>query len=192
MNRRHWLVLSLAVLAGCAQVSKVNTGAVVVRDWMLVDVAEPWNQFERGLADDTLTWTREGVTVDALRFYVGVKDGGLIAPTPTQPKGQRALAFKSSMQPAEVVALFEGLYSRGGSSFQLDRLAPDTFAGAQGFRFEFSVMRKADDVRLRGLGWAAIRNGELFAITFTAPRLAFFDRHAPSAEALARSARVIR
>lgn len=192
MNRR--LALSLASgaalwLAGCAQLSHVATGEVTLKDRMTVKVDRPWNQFERGLGDNTLTWTQEGITVDALRFYVAVKDGELIAPTPNEPKGTKPLAFKSDMPPSEVVALFEGLYSRGGSTFKLERLAPESFLGQSGVRFEFSSVRKSDDVRLRGVGWSAVRNGELFAITFTAPRLAFFPQHLPAAEAIARSAR---
>lgn len=193
MNRRLTLsgLLAAAMLAaGCAQLSNVTTGEVVLKNRLSVQVDRPWNQFERGLADNTLTWTRDGVTVDALRFYIGLKDGELIAPTPTEPKGQRALAFRATMQSAEVVELFEGLYSRGGSSFTLERLSPATFIDTNGFRFEFNAIRKTDDVRLRGVGWGAVRNGELFVITFTAPRLAFYPQHAPSAESIARSARV--
>ncbi len=62
--------------------------------------------------------------------------------------------------------------------------------GAPGFRFEFSGIRKIDDVRLAGVAWAVVRNGELYAITYTAPRLAFFGQHLKSAEAIAASARL--
>jgi hypothetical protein len=193
MNRRLLIATATTAavwLAGCAQLSVVNTGELVLKNRLAVQVDQPWNQFERGLGDNTLTWTQDGITVDALRFYVGVKDGELIAPTPSEPKGQKPLAFKAGMAPADVVALFEGLYSRGGSSFTLDRISPDSFGGQAGFRFEFSAIRKADDVRLRGIGWGTVRQGELFAITFTAPRLAFYPRHLASAEAIARSARI--
>lgn len=193
MTRRGLLYATLAtalLLGGCAQLSIVASGEQVLKNRLAVQVDQPWNQFERGLGDNTLTWTQDGITVDALRFYVAVKDGDLIAPTPSEPKGQKPLAFKSTMPAAEVVSLFEGLYSRGGSTFALDRISPDTFGGRPGFRFEFSGIRKADDVRLRGIGWAAVHQGELFAITYTAPRLAFFTRHLGSAEAIARSARI--
>jgi hypothetical protein len=94
------------------------------------------------------------------------------------------------MRPAEIVGLFERLYSRGGSTFTLDKLVPQSFVGAPGFRFEFSSIRKSDDVRLRGVGWGTVRNGELFAITYTAPRLAFYPAGLPSATAIAESARL--
>jgi hypothetical protein len=191
MNRRLALAFAATVLAaGCAQVSHVATGDVTLRERLTVTVDKPWNQFERGLGDNTPTWTQDGITVDALRFYAGLKDGALLAPTPSEPKGSKPLAFRSTMQAAEVVALFEALYSRDGSSFQLDRLSPQTFAGQAGFRFEFSGIRMHDEVRLKGIGWGALRNGELFVITYTAPRLSFFDRHLASAEAIAKSARI--
>ena len=196
MNLPHLLATvatttALLWLTGCAQVSHVASGEQRLRDKLVVTVDQPWNQFERGLGDNTLTWTQDGITVDALRFYVGLKDGELLAPTPTEPKGEKPLAFKSGMSAQQVVALFEGLYSRGGSSFTLEKLAPEPFAGQAGFRFEFSSIRKADDVRLRGVGWGVVRGGELYALTFTAPRLAFFPRHLASATAIARSARIV-
>jgi hypothetical protein len=196
MNDRRLALFGSAALmlliAGCAQMSQVASGEVVVGNRMAVNLDTPWNQFEQVMGDGVPTWTQQGVTVDALKFYVGLKDGALIAATPSEPKGTVPLSFKSTMQATEVVALFEQLYSRGGSTFTLERLVPQTFVDVPGFRFEFSSIRKSDDVRLRGMGWGAVRNGELFAITYTAPRLAFYPAGLPSATAIASSARLRR
>jgi hypothetical protein len=191
INRRLAFAAMVATLAaGCAQVSQVATGDITLKDRLTVTVDKPWNQFESGLGDGVPTWTQDGFTVDALRFYVGLKDGALLAPTPSEPKGTKPLAFKSTMQASDVVGLFEGMVSRDGSSFTLDKLTPQPFAGQPGFRFEFSAVRKTDEVRLKGIGWGAVRGGELFVVTYMAPRLAFFDRHVASAEAIAKSARI--
>jgi len=193
MNRRLWMTLLAAALAGCATpppITAVDSGEKLVKQRLVVEVATPWNQFERGAFAQVPMWTHEGITVDALQFYVGLKNGELIAPTPKEPKGQRDLAFKSGMQAAEIVALFQGLWTRDGSSFTLDKLEPAEFVGEQGFRFEYTLLRKLDEVRLQGVAWGAVRNGELFAITFSAPRLAFFPRYKAQAEAIAASARV--
>ena len=194
MTARRIALLASAVftlwLAGCAQMSQVASGEVVVGGRMVVNLDKPWNQFEQVMGDGIPTWTQDGITVDTLKFYVGLKNGALIAETPSEPKGQAPLAFKSSMQTAEIVGLFERLYSRGGSSFTLERVVPQHFVDTPGFRFEFSSIRKSDDVRLRGVGWGAVRNGELFAITYTAPRLAFYPAGLPSATSIASSARV--
>ena len=183
-------VLVILLAAGCAQVSHVQTGDVVVRDRLTVTVDKSWNQFESALGDNVPTWTQDGFTVDALRFYVGLADGDLLAPTPSEPKGQQPLTFKSNMRPAQIVTLFETYYSRGGSTFTLNNLSPAHFAGGDGFRFEFSSIRKHDEVKLRGIGWGTVRDGRLYAITYAAPRLSFFDRHRGSAEAIANSARI--
>jgi hypothetical protein len=188
--RRALLLGALLLAAGCAQVSKVASGQVTVGGRMVVDADKDWNQFEQTLSDGTPTWTKEGIAVDELKFYVGLKDGALLAPTPSEPKGQPPLVFKSGMQAAEIVALFERRYSRGGSTFTLEKVVPVPFVGGGGYRFEFSSIRKVDDLRLRGVGWFAVRNGELWAITYTAPRLAFFPAGLAEAESVARSARI--
>jgi hypothetical protein len=187
------IVLTLALVAGCAAppVSHIASGEVVVKERLVVDVATSWNQFGSGAEGSRVpTWTNEGIFVDSLQFYVGLKDGELIAPTPSEPKGQRELAFKSGMQPADVMDLFQGLWTRGGSTFTLDRIEPAPFMGGAGFRFEYSVVRKVDDVRMQGVAWGTVRNGELFLINYQAPRLAFFARYRPRVEAIAASARV--
>jgi hypothetical protein len=193
MTTRRWALIggvTALLAAGCAQVERVASGDVVIRERLVVTTDRAWNQFASGIGDDTPTWTQDGITVDALRFYVALKDGALIAPTPDQPLGTKPLAFRATMGAREVVGLFEQLYSRGGSTFTLTKIEPCPFIGQNGFRFEFGSLRSDDSVQLSGIGWGAVRNGELFAITFTAPRLSFFARHLPAAEAVANSARV--
>jgi len=194
MNRRLLLaatVCAATLLAGCAApITHVVSGSVTVRERLVVDVATSWNQFENGEFAKRPTWTNEGIFVDALAFYVGLKDGDLLAPTPSEPKGAAPLTFKASMQPAEVVELFQKMWSRDGSTVTLDRIEPGPFLGGDGFRFEYTVVRKLDEVRLQGVAWAAVRNGELHAITYSAPRLAFFARYKPRVEAIAKSARL--
>jgi hypothetical protein len=154
----------------------------------VVTVDQPWNRFEGTTAQRTPTWTHEGFAIDTLQFYVGIKDGEPIVGE--TPKGQKPPVFKASLPPADLVGLFQSLWTRDGSTFTLERIEPQPFVGADGFRFEYSMVRKADELRLQGVAWAAVRNGELYAIDFSAPRLGFFARFLPGVEAIARSARV--
>jgi len=94
------------------------------------------------------------------------------------------------MQPDEIVALFEGMLTRDGSEFKLVKLEPAVFGGVKGFRFEYAVTRKTDNVVLLGIGYSAVSKGELFALVYQAPRLTFFSRHKHRVEQIARSARV--
>lgn len=182
------IALSL-LLGGCASVSKVASGDAMVGNRLALKLDSAWNQFERGLGDNTPTWTVEGITIDALQFYVGIKDGQPIAVTPADAK-QKPLTFKATMQPAEVVALYQALLTRDGSSFQLESLAPADFLGGKGFRFDYQLNRKVDDVPMRGMAYGAVRNGELFVIHYSAPRLVFFPRYQGRVETLVRSAQL--
>lgn len=187
------MVLALAApwWAGCAHLGVVEPGPAVVRERLELQVEGRWNRVDRGLPDETPTWTQQGLTLDQLRFYVGVKDGSpLVGSAAEAPPGARTPVFRAGLQAADIVRLFEQLHARDGSVVELRRLAPDTFVGQSGFVFEFEWIRRADDLRLRGTGWGAVVQGELHAITYTAPRLVFHDRGIGAVRAMARSARL--
>jgi len=177
-----------AALAGCANVVKVGPGDTVVADRVALNIDGAWNQLTLHGSGTTATWTQDGITLDLLQFYVALKDGEALGPAAT--KEQRPLVFKATMQPHEIVSLFQGLYTRDGSTFSLDRLEPADFMGGKGFRFQYTVVRKFDDVKLSGVAWGAVRGNELFAMTFTAPRAGFFPRHEKRVEHIARTARL--
>jgi hypothetical protein len=188
MSRKLVTLFVVVWLAGCANVVKVGPGDTAVADRVAVRIDGAWNQLNLPGASTSATWTQDGITLDLLQFYVGLKDGAALAPPAA--KEQRPLAFKASMQPHEIVALFQGLYTRDGSTFTLDKLEPVDFLGGKGFCFHYTVVRKADDVRLAGVAWGAVRGNELYALTFTAPRAGFFARHEKRVEDIARSARL--
>lgn len=193
MNLRRLLALVAVglALAGCANLAHVPPGETIVASRVVVQVDGAWNQLPNMNAPAHRTaWTLDGQALDLLEFRVGVKDGELLAAAPPNAKDARPLVFRATMQPHEIVGLFEGLFARGGSTFTLERLEPAPFLGGQGFRFQFSVLRKGDEVRLAGTGWALVQDGQLHAMTFVAPRLGFYPRHIPRVEAMARSARL--
>jgi hypothetical protein len=176
------------VLAACASVAKVETGERTIGERMLVSLEGPWNHVSAPGMGPAQIWTMEGLPVDQLLVYSGIKNDQLIH---AEGSGNRkSFAFRSSMQPDEIVAMFEGMLTRDGSSFKLVKLEPGNFGGAKGFRFEYALTRKVDNVQLSGVGFGTVSNGELFALIYQAPRLAFFSRHQPRVEQIARSARV--
>lgn len=91
------------------------------------------------------------------------------------------------MQIEEVVAMFEGVLTRDGSTFKLLKLDPYPFGGRKGYRFEYERIGKVDNVQQRGVGFGAIDKGELFALIYQAPRLTFFPRHKDRVDAIAKS-----
>ena len=186
------LVAMLVFLAaGCATVSvkKVETGEQGVGDRMQLTLEGPWNHVDGPRMGPAQIWTMEGLPIDQLLVYSGIKNEELVHAA-AGGGARKSFAFRSSMQPDEIAAMFEGMLTRDGSSFKLVKLEPVTFGGEKGFRFEYSLTRKFDNVQLSGLCYGAVSKGELFAVLYQAPRLGFFPRHQPRVEQIARSARI--
>jgi hypothetical protein len=175
----------MLLMAGCASVAKIESGDRVIGERMSVKLDGAWNQVNAPGLGPAEIWTMEGLPVDQLRFYVGLKDGQAIHPERDSKK--KTFNFRSSMQADEIASLFEGMLTQDGSTYRLAKIEPAAFGGGKGFRFEYALTRKVDNVQLSGMGYGAVHNGELFAILYMAPRLAFFERHSGKVEQIARS-----
>ena len=192
------LLLSLCVLmlAACASVQKIESGDRTLGERFTVTLEGDWNQVKAPNIGppDTETWTMEGLPIDQMLIYTGLKNGQAIhavrqnanSSTPA-PKN---FEFRSTMQPDEIAGLFEGMLTRDGSAFKLVKLEPTTFAGGKGFRFDYALTRKVDHVQLAGFGYAIVDKDMLYAVIYHAPRLVFFERHKTRVEQIAKSARL--
>ena len=191
--KRVLLVVLAFELGGCAVVpkmEKVDSGQQNVGARLEVTLDGAWNHFQSAQIAPARVWTMEGLPVDELRVYAGVKSGEAIDAGAPLVVGAKKIEFRAGMQPDEIVAMFEGLYTKGGSTFKLDKLEPWSFGGEKGFRFEFTFTRKVDGVVNLGVGYGAVSKGELFALLYVAPRLGFFPRNKDRVEQVARSARL--
>lgn len=182
-------ILIAAALAACAPMAqKVDSGNKTVGERLVLKPDSAWNELTG--EPPAHVWTQEGVPIDRLLIYSGVKDGEAIHPTASGSTA-KSFVFRSTMQGDEIAALFEGMLTRDQSTFTLVKLEPAAFGGGKGVRFEYALIRKADSVPLAGLGYAIVDGGQLFALVYNAPRLAFFPRHAAKVEHLAQSARIV-
>ena len=186
--RKLLLVFALVALSGCATVNKMESGNQNIGERMSVTLEGAWNHVALPNQGPGQTWTMDGLPVDTLLIYSGLKDGQAMHRATSS--GQKSFTFRASMQPDEIVGLFEGMLSRDGSQFQLTKLEPASFGGEKGFHFEYSLVRKVDGVTLLGMGYGMVSKRELFALVYQAPRLTFFSRHKDRVEQIARSARV--
>lgn len=189
-------LLLACLLVACTTIAKVD-GEQVVGGKLAVTLPEAWNKvtdpWERGRYD---MWTQEGIALDHLRLWAGLRPGESLVARPTVlfrapgEKDPRYPTFTTGLRPHRLVNLFEQVYANDGV-VQVTRMEPAVFAGRPGVRFEFTLVRRADDLVLQGVGWAAEHRGELYAATFAAPKLAFYSRLLPMAEAVVRSARIM-
>jgi hypothetical protein len=188
------LLLAL-VLAACTTIAKVE-GQQLVNEKLAVEVPAAWNKIQDPWGGEPYdTWTQEGMPLDHLRLWGGVRSGQPLMAKPTVffrgpgEKDARVPTFRSDMGPEKLVRLFEALYATSGT-VQLTRVEPAVFAGEKGVRFEFTLARRFDDLVLHGVGWAAVHKDELYAATFVAPRASFFPRLLPMAEGVVKTARI--
>ena len=181
------LLLFVLGLSGCVSIDKVEKGPRSVGDRMSVDIEGAWNYINAPGMGPAQHWTMEGLLVDQLVLWSGIKDGQPVhAPQPGPER--KVFNFRSSMQPDEIVTMFEGMMTRDGSRFSLVKMEPFQFGGRKGFRFEYTLTRKRDNVLLSGFGYGAVSKGELFAILYQAPRLHFYPMYSARAEQISRSA----
>lgn len=194
MQKLAAALLALA-MAACTSISKVE-GEQVVNAKLAVNVPAAWNKVTDPWEKEPYDiWTQEGIPLDHLRLWGGLKSGKALVAKPTVlfrapgEKDARYPTFMAGLPLDKLVSLFEALYANEGV-VDITRVEPGMFAGEKGVRFEFTLARRADDVTLKGVGWAAVHKDELYAATFAAPRLAFFQRLLPMAEAVVKTARI--
>lgn len=171
-------LLFIALFSGCALITKVDPGEVTIDGKMTVKIDKAWNQLPERIRESSAHWTRDGILLDNLEFFVGVANGAKIGKQ--QSKNIKPITFLASMQGDQLVSLVESYYSRDESRFTLVKVEPTTFVGAKGVKVRFTLIRKEDDVKLSGIAWVVNRNKEFYAMFYTAPSLGFF----PSSEAM--------
>jgi len=196
MRLTPWLAAAaLCTLAGCAQMVKVEPGQVTVKEALSLNTANAWNRFELGQLYLSVApgaaevWTQDGITLDALAFFVGVAQGETLG-SALPGTSKKLPAFRSTMTPGDVVELYEQMVTQDGSAFALKRVAPGRFGDQPGFRFEHTITRKSDNVLLKGVGQGAVVKGKLYLVAFTAPSIYYYDRYLPQVEPLMASARI--
>lgn len=185
---KNLLILTLAMLlAACGTVRKVESGANLVGERMSINVDGNWNHLDFPGIKPAQIWTMEGITIDELLVYSGIRDGQIMHPDSSAGEKRKDFVFRKTMQTEEIVSMLEGVLSRDGSTFKLRKLEPFPFGGRKGFRFEYERVRKIDNVQMRGVGFGAIDKEELFALVYQAPRLTFFPRHQSRIETIAKA-----
>jgi len=191
---RALLPLALLALASCAPMVMVAPGPAAVRDDFSVTVDSIWNRLTYpGIVfmapGASEIWTAEGIPLDVLAFYIGVREGDALGRV-LERGGKPLASYRAGMTPHEIVELYEQLVTQDGSAFTLGRLAPHRFGGADGFRFEYALTRKHDGLALSGVAYGAVIGKRLTLMAFTAPRMYYFAKYLPRVEAMAGTAQI--
>lgn len=183
--------LSLAlILSACTTVTQIE-GEQRLGNRLSLTLPSAWNKFSQPASVPFEVWTQEGIMLDQLRIWAAVKPDQalIIKPASDGTKAAKAPVFKPDLRPDQWVALLEMTYASDGSTVNVDKVEPSTWAEMKAVRFEFSMTRKHDDLAFRGVGWATEQDQHFFAAVFTAPRLHFYGQLLPKVEAVVQTAR---
>ena len=174
------------LLSSCANVVKVESGEFKVSDHMSLTLNGSWNQLNVPTLKPAIVWSMEGVTVDQLLLYSDLKEGDTLLPSSIfDNEKNKKFIFHSNMDTTQLASLFEAKFSADGSIFNLDKIEPKLISKQKGVKFEFSLIRKTDNVKLQGVAYCVVFNNQLYALIYQAPKLTFFNRYKVEIEKMA-------
>ena len=192
MSRAACIVIGVALLAGCAQYSKVDADRVPIQGKMSVQSSTAWNRVNSGLGGEAVdVWTANGLPLDSITFVAGVPSGEPIfkRSAAVNSENDPFPAFNAEMTPSEIVELVEATLAKAAqtSLFETANLQPMRFGGVDGFRFDISYVRRNDEVDRDGFVAGTVRDGKLYLIIFSGTRLFHARQLTPQAEEIVRS-----
>lgn len=185
-------ILLCVLLGACVSpaFTLVGNGGTRVRDALEVQGDSSWNRFQPPLSPRMEIWTRHGLGLDTVHFIAGLPDGRGIEGKEQTSEGQHRV-FRAGMSPEEVVGWVEHLLVGSGGSFTLERLEPATVDGVRGFRFDYTLVNRQEELERRGFGQGAIKDGKLYLLLFQAPKGRYFDRAQAQVRAMADSMKIL-
>jgi hypothetical protein len=182
------LAIATPALAGFALVPQ---GQVAVVNKSSLTVAPPtsWNRLKGKVGPQAEAWTLDGLSLNEVVFFTGVANDQTLLKDRAK-KDKPLPKFSGSMLAPDVAQLLEQTYRIAVDAplFEVNGIAPTTFAGHQGFQINYSYTGKGDDVRRKGEATGAIISGRLYMITYAAPEIHYYDRHIGDFRALVKSA----
>lgn len=188
------LVAVLALSACGPRYTLVPAAApmAVAKKSMTVRPGAAWNRAPRGKHDIAWeeNWTRNGPLLDSLGFVGGLPNGQPLAKQ-RRKEDRKVPVFRADMSPQDLVSMLESYYriKAGATVFAADTVAPATFLGAPGLRFDYAWIG-ADQVKRRGRAVMAIVAGKLYLATLDGASLYYFDAALPDFTAMTEGARL--
>ena len=180
-------VVLLTVLAGCTGgYALVGPGRTQIGDEFSVGPTMAWSQAQFG---ERHLWTINGVALEAIWFYAGIKDGeALIVNAGADEDVPR---FDADMRPNEVMELILDSLGRTGTvNVAGSGLRPAEFGSMKGYRFKLSLQTQ-EGLMKRGMAIGTIREQKLQLIVYLAADMYYYDRYLNEAERIFASVEVI-
>jgi hypothetical protein len=168
--------LLLATPADAHKLREKGVKVAVAESTLSVTPSRDWNRLSAKIGKNTESWTLDGGQLNDVTFYGGIVPGNPLVKERSKKK-EPLPKFTSTTLLVEVPELLETTYRtyKQIGSFAVTSTEPVKFLGQDGVRFTYTYT-DADELTRKGEARAVIIKGNLYMITFDAPRLHYFDR----------------
>lgn len=186
---------ALALLAACGTYQSIDKNRRAdVGDNMTVQVVGDWaavSSYAVPLNGASARWTADGLSVNQLLFFDGIQPQTPILKTGKENVDDDLPLYRAGMTESGVMELVESTLAKVTQAprIRATGLRPETFLDRRGFGFEVEMVT-AEQLEVRGLVIGAMIGERLYMVLYQAPRLHFFDLHAPAVKRIANSARL--
>lgn len=179
------IALTLLALSGCSfGYQLVEPVPQKIGGLYTVQPQIQWSKFDAGWME---MWTVDGSSLEAVRFYKGLKEGDTLLRLEDNDK---LPTFRSRMRANEVREfVVDSLAQSGGNKVKATRLRPMKFGGHKGFRFDLSFLTD-DGLAMQGIVAGAVIDGKLQMIIYTGTETHYFARYKKPVERLMKSIRM--
>ncbi len=177
-------IMALIMLSGCAGVDLVQAGKPAdLGDGVSVTPSTGWAKIHGSFAGSNSILTIDGIGLDEVRYYMGVKAGQPIYEIAGVPKSQLGV-YDAKMLPNDVMELLvANLVKEGAQDVHASALRPAKFGNVDGFLFDL-VFNTGEGLNMRGEALAGQRDGKLDLLLYTAPDEFYFAHRRPDVEQL--------
>lgn len=181
MTKRTVIIASVAAMLLGAQPALagwklVPANVPAVSGEMTITPRSDWNLASGKLGKQTSTWTQDGFELNSLQIFSGIPAGQPLYKERDKKRNPLPKFDPNALLP-DLVDLFERSFRAQYqvSDFTVVEVKPVAFGDQKGVRARFQYSLPDDELVRFGEVRLAVKNGKLYAISFTAPSLHYFD-----------------
>lgn len=176
MKRFLAIFATLTVLGGCAAYSLVDAKRQTIGGAYTIEPSIQWNK----VTDEKVeVWTIDGIGLEAIRFYRGLKAGDRLF---TVSKDIKLPTYDPAMKASEVMEfVIDSIARTGAGNVEGTALRPAQFGAQPGFRFDLSYT-SSEGLWIDGLAVGATIEGKLHLILYSGPRQHYFPKYKDEVE----------
>lgn len=180
------LVLSV-FLQSCTHFSLVSPGRTKIGDFYSVETKINWSKIS---ANKMTTWSVDGPLIHGIIFINSILDGEPLFLIASKDE-EKLPKFKAGMTPLELREVFEAsLMAADAQAVKVTQLKPAKFGKLSGFRFEYNYKSK-EGLEMKGIGLGVVHKDVLYALSYFAPKLYYFDKYKHEVEGIFNSIKII-